>query len=162
MQKIALAIASSLVLVANGRRSAFIPGYTAHRPTTTARSASKSKTMMQAVKEAVKEEPSIDILSINPAWADENPMRQAMFTRKVQVVNEIRDLMDEATLIFAITPEGLKVKEQQALVQSMPETTTAKVFKNTLMKIALDDEKGKAFAGVEPMLENSNMWFFRH
>lgn len=77
---------------------------------------------------------------------------------KANTVAKTKERLDDAMLIFAISGEGLTVAETQTLKESLPESTTAAVVKNRLMWRAASEYEN--FNAIEPMLEQSNMWFF--
>lgn len=76
--------------------------------------------------------------------------------KKVTVAN-VKELLQTADMIFTVPASSLTVKQSQILRRAMPESTTVKVVKNKLMKLALE---GSEFEAAGDLLKGANMWFF--
>jgi len=81
-------------------------------------------------------------------------------TGKAKTVEVVSELLEKSEMIFTMPASGLTVSEVTALRRSLPEGTTAKVVKNTLMARAIDDNEG--FEGLQgsALMKGANMWFF--
>jgi len=78
--------------------------------------------------------------------------------QKAKVVEEVKETLEGSSLIFCARSEGLTVNEINTVRQKMPEGTTMRCVKNTLVKRAVEDFP--QFQGGESLLEYSNYWFF--
>ena len=78
--------------------------------------------------------------------------------KKAALVNQLKETLAESSLIFSARSAGLTVNEMNIIRQKMPEGTTIRCVKNTLMRRALQDFPN--FQGGASLLENSNFWFF--
>lgn len=77
---------------------------------------------------------------------------------KRATVETVKGLLDSSEMIFSVPASSLTVAQHAQLRLSLPEGTTAKVVKNTLMQRALE---GTEYAeGAGSMLKGANMWFF--
>jgi len=78
--------------------------------------------------------------------------------KKEKLVDEVKATMEDASLMFCVRSEGIKVNEINAIRQKLPETVTMRCVKNTLVKRAAEDYP--KFQGGDDLLEYSNFWFF--
>ena len=76
---------------------------------------------------------------------------------KTALVDNVKGLLDSSEMIFTIPAGGMSVAETQTLRRSLPEGTTMKVVKNTLMSRAVE---GTEFETATSLLKGPNMWFF--
>ena len=88
----------------------------------------------------------------------------AALAKKEAAVQEIREGMEDAALLFCVRSEGIPVNEMNALRMSMPEDVKIKVTKNNLLKIAATGEGLERFAAVageeKEITRMSNIWFY--
>lgn len=77
---------------------------------------------------------------------------------KRDTVSTVKGLLDTSEMIFTVPASSLTVSETEGLRRSLPETTTARVVKNTLMKLAVEGTEYETAA--EQFFQGSNMWFF--
>jgi large subunit ribosomal protein L10 len=82
----------------------------------------------------------------------------AAMERKGKIVDEVKEVMADSTLMFCVRSEGIPVNELNAMRQKLPETVTMRCVKNTLVKRAVEDYPN--FQGGDDMLHFSNYWFF--
>ena len=76
---------------------------------------------------------------------------------KQQTVETVKGLLDSSEMIFTVPAGSMTVGETQKLRRSLPEGTTMKVLKNTLMSRAVE---GTDFEAATSLLKGPNMWFF--
>jgi large subunit ribosomal protein L17 len=76
---------------------------------------------------------------------------------KADTVKSVKILLDDSVFVFGIPNEDIEGQQIVSLRKSMPEGTTAKCIKNTLMHIACE---GTEWAVVDPLLKKANLWFF--
>merc|ERR1719171_1408613 len=76
---------------------------------------------------------------------------------KAETVKSIKILLDDSAFVFGIPNADIEGNQIVSLRKSMPEGTTAKCVKNTLMSIACE---GTEWAVVDPLLKKANLWFF--
>jgi len=77
---------------------------------------------------------------------------------KRATVETVKGLLDSSEMIFTVPASSLTVAQHAQLRLSLPEGTTAKVVKNTLMQRALE---GTDYAeGAGSMLKGASMWVF--
>jgi large subunit ribosomal protein L10 len=68
---------------------------------------------------------------------------------KVAVVNEVRSRLEQADAVIVTEYRGLKVKDLAALRRSLaPLGGEYRIFKNTLVRIAADQDVPESFAGL--------------
>ena len=79
-------------------------------------------------------------------------------TGKRATVETVKGLLDTSEMVFTVPASSLTVKQQSNLRLALPEGTTAKVVKNTLMQRALEGTEFEQPAGS--MLQGANMWVF--
>lgn len=84
------------------------------------------------------------------------PKYRSTLEGKKALVSEVSELLDSSQMIFQIPSEKLTVVDLSTLRSKMPEGSTAKVVKNTLMQRACEAE----WSAVNPLLEKSSLWFF--
>lgn len=88
----------------------------------------------------------------------------AALAKKEAAVQDIREGMADATLLFCVRSEGIPVNEINALRMNMPEDVKIKVTKNNLIKIAAAGEGLERFAGIageeQEITRMSNIWFY--
>uniref|UniRef100_A0A7S0U7M7 50S ribosomal protein L10 n=1 Tax=Hemiselmis andersenii TaxID=464988 RepID=A0A7S0U7M7_HEMAN len=77
------------------------------------------------------------------------------YDEKEEIVNNVRDRLESATLIFSTGLEGINMPEINALRNSLPEGTNAMVIKNRLLKRAV---RGSPWIEVNDMATQSNLW----
>merc|ERR1719183_2609752 len=82
----------------------------------------------------------------------------AVEAKKAKIVDEVVETMEDSLLMFCVRSEGIKVNELNIIRQKMPEATTIRCVKNTLVKRAAEDFP--KFQGGDSLLEYSNYWFF--
>jgi len=82
----------------------------------------------------------------------------AVIAKKAKVVEEVSATMEDASLMFCVRSEGIAVNEINMLRQKLPEGTTMRCVKNTLVKRAAENHP--KFQVGDDMLEYSNYWFF--
>ncbi|KAJ8600086.1 hypothetical protein CTAYLR_001906 [Chrysophaeum taylorii] len=87
--------------------------------------------------------------------------RQSTSAGKRERVAQVATAIDDATLVFALKGEGLDIKKITALRKKLPETSTATMVKNTLMKRA-GSAAGWTDETIEEsqMFKQSNLWIF--
>lgn len=78
--------------------------------------------------------------------------------KKATIVDEVVETMEGSMLMFCVRSEGIPVNEMNILRQQMPEGTTIRCVKNTLVKRAA--EQVPKFQGGDDLLVRSNYWFF--
>lgn len=86
---------------------------------------------------------------------------QGMATSKAgkrETVATVKGLLDTSEMIFTVPASSLTVAETEGLRRSLPEGTTARVVKNTLMKLAVEGTEYEEC--TNEFLKGSNMWFF--
>ena len=78
---------------------------------------------------------------------------------KEATVANVKELLDTSEMIFSMPCSSLKVSQMETLRQAIPESTSVKIVKNTLMRIAV---KGTDYETVteSALLKGANMWFF--
>ena len=76
---------------------------------------------------------------------------------KKAIVDSVKGLLDTSEMIFTVPGGSMTVAETQQLRRSMPEGTTVKVVKNTMMSRAVE---GTEYEAATSMLSGPNMWFF--
>lgn len=76
---------------------------------------------------------------------------------KKATVESVKGLLNDSEMIFTIPASSITVGEMQKLRRSMPEGTTVKVVKNTLMERAV---KGTEYEVATSLLTGANLWFF--
>jgi large subunit ribosomal protein L10 len=76
---------------------------------------------------------------------------------KMERVETVKTLLDEAQLVFAIPGGSFTVKQTQMLRRSLPEGTTMSTIKNTLMSRAV---VGSEYEPISDLLKGANNWFF--
>jgi large subunit ribosomal protein L10 len=77
---------------------------------------------------------------------------------KVKTVELVKSLLNTSEMIFTVPASSLTVKQARQLRLKLPEGTTAKVVKNSLMKRALEGTPYEEPTGH--LLTGSNMWVF--
>lgn len=84
---------------------------------------------------------------------------QAALTKdgKVETITKLREQADKSLLVAAMTYQGMSVGEVRSLRQSLPDTTTVIISKNTLMKRAM---AGTPFEGMADNLTGPNCFIF--
>jgi len=82
----------------------------------------------------------------------------SIVAKKAVIVDEVKETLKDSSLIFCARSEGITVNEMNAVRQKMPEGTTVRCVKNTLVKRAVEDFP--QFQGGDSLLEYSNYWFF--
>jgi len=88
--------------------------------------------------------------------------RQSTPEGKRSTVGSVGTDMAEASLIFAFPGDGLDIKKLNDLRGKLPETSKARMVKNTLFQLA-GKEQGWSDAtleAAEPMFHGSNLWIF--
>eukprot|EP00527_Entomoneis_sp_CCMP2396_P000374 CAMPEP_0198142164 /NCGR_PEP_ID=MMETSP1443-20131203/5031_1 /TAXON_ID=186043 /ORGANISM="Entomoneis sp., Strain CCMP2396" /LENGTH=197 /DNA_ID=CAMNT_0043805121 /DNA_START=193 /DNA_END=786 /DNA_ORIENTATION=- len=78
---------------------------------------------------------------------------------KTETISQVKELLNASEMIFSIPASALTVKETEKLRLSVPETTTIRVVKNKLMKIAVDSTDYSCLID-DPLLKGANLWFF--
>mmetsp|Transcript_13381 Transcript_13381/g.24017 ORF Transcript_13381/g.24017 Transcript_13381/m.24017 type:complete len:221 (-) Transcript_13381:66-728(-) len=81
----------------------------------------------------------------------------AALEKKQNVVTEVKDMLDEATIIFSVPLSTLTMKNLTTLKNSIPESTKVRCVKNTLMRRAIEESQ---WGVIEPITVGHNMWFF--
>ena len=76
---------------------------------------------------------------------------------KLEIVDKVKVLLDSSEMIFTVPASGISVAQVQTLRRSLPEGTTMRVVKNTLMKRAVE---GTEYEVGGEALKGANMWFF--
>ena len=76
---------------------------------------------------------------------------------KRKVVERTKALVDESSFIICVPYEGVDKENTDKLKSMLPETVTASVVKNTLMKLALQESD---FESMSEKLNNENMFLF--
>eukprot|EP00284_Hemiselmis_tepida_P013836 CAMPEP_0174915398 /NCGR_PEP_ID=MMETSP1355-20121228/1035_1 /TAXON_ID=464990 /ORGANISM="Hemiselmis tepida, Strain CCMP443" /LENGTH=216 /DNA_ID=CAMNT_0016160275 /DNA_START=37 /DNA_END=687 /DNA_ORIENTATION=- len=79
------------------------------------------------------------------------------YDEKEAIVNNVRDRLGSATLIFSTGLEGINMPEINSLRNSLPEGTNAMVIKNRLFKRAV---AGSPWIQVNELATKSNLWMF--
>ena len=81
---------------------------------------------------------------------------------KAALVESVSGDLDESMLAFSVQGEGISVKVIDDLRNKLPETSKARMVKNTLMKRAGEKSGWDAdfLSSAEPLLSKSNLWFF--
>jgi len=82
----------------------------------------------------------------------------AVVAKKAAIVDEVKEVLADSSLMFCARSAGLTVNEINAVRQKLPEGTTMRCVKNTLVKRAVEDYP--QFQGGDSLLEYSNFWFF--
>lgn len=77
---------------------------------------------------------------------------------KQATVERVKELLDSSEMVFSIPAGSMTVQETQTLRAGLPETTTLKVVKNTLLKRAVEGTDYEQAA--EGLLKGPNAWFF--
>jgi len=82
----------------------------------------------------------------------------AIVAKKEVIVNEVKASLEDTMLMFCARSEGMPVNKMNEVRQKLPEGTTVRCTKNTLIRRAIaDDER---FPEAEDLLKKSNFWFF--
>merc|ERR1712194_170453 len=76
---------------------------------------------------------------------------------KKETVNKVKVLLDSSEMIFTVPASGISVSQVQSLRRSLPDGTTMRVVKNTLMKRAIE---GTEYEIAGKAIKGANMWFF--
>jgi len=76
---------------------------------------------------------------------------------KKETVDKVKVLLDSSEMIFSVPASGISVSQVQSLRRSLPDGTTMRVVKNTLMKRAI---KGTDYEVAGEAINGANMWFF--
>lgn len=76
---------------------------------------------------------------------------------KEETVDKVKVLLDSSEMIFTVPASGISVSQVQTLRRSLPEGTTMRVVKNTLMKRAIE---GTEYEVAGEAIKGANMWFF--
>ncbi|GAX22330.1 large subunit ribosomal protein L10 [Fistulifera solaris] len=76
---------------------------------------------------------------------------------KKSTVQTVKGLLQDSEMVFTIPASSITVAEMQKLRRSMPEGTTVKVVKNTLMERAVE---GTDYEVATSLLTGANLWFF--
>jgi large subunit ribosomal protein L10 len=97
--------------------------------------------------------------SVRPAMALQGGAAGFATSRdgKQETVAAVQGLLETSDMVFAVSASALTVAESQALRVGMPEGTTVKVVKNTLMARAV---AGTDYEAATSLLQGANMWFF--
>jgi len=82
----------------------------------------------------------------------------AVVAKKSKIVDEVKDTMADAALMFCVRSEGITVNEMNAMRQKFDDSVTVRCVKNTLVKRATEDYP--KFQGGDELLTYSNYWFF--
>lgn len=82
----------------------------------------------------------------------------AAVAKKSAVVEEVKEILADTSLMFCVRSEGITVNDINMLRQKFPESVTMRCVKNTLVKRAVEDFP--KFQGGDALLEYSNYWFF--
>ncbi|XP_057486081.1 50S ribosomal protein L10, chloroplastic-like [Actinidia eriantha] len=80
-------------------------------------------------------------------------------TKKEQTVETVKHHLQDCHLLAGIKYQGLTVKQFQDLRNSLPETTTLLVAKNTLVFKAIE---GTEWEALKPCMKGMNAWMFVH
>lgn len=76
---------------------------------------------------------------------------------KAATIETVKGLLDSSEMIFTVPAGSITVAQSQHLRRSLPEGTTMKVVKNTLMTRAVE---GTEYESATSLLKGANMWFF--
>lgn len=82
----------------------------------------------------------------------------AIVAKKAQIVDEVKATLEDTMLMFCVRSEGIPVNKLNEVRQKLPEGTTMRCVKNTLVKRAIADDD--RFPESEDLLQYSNYWFF--
>ena len=82
----------------------------------------------------------------------------ATVAKKSAVVEEVKEILADTSLMFCVRSEGITVNDINMLRRKFPESVTMRCLKNTLVKRAVEDFP--KFQGGDALLEYSNYWFF--
>lgn len=77
---------------------------------------------------------------------------------KSEKVAELKEWLKDCEMIFAVPGNGLTVAQLSTLRKSLPKTTRVTMAKNTLLRVAIKEDK--RWEPVSPVLEGQNLWFF--
>lgn len=78
---------------------------------------------------------------------------------KQSTVEKVKGMLGTSEMIFSMPCSSLTVPQIQKLRASVPETTTVKIVKNTLMERAVAGTSYQAMLESD-LLTGANMWFF--
>lgn len=76
---------------------------------------------------------------------------------KVVVVAEVSALLEKSSMVFSLPSSSITANQVVALRKGLPDGCTAKVVKNTLMRIACKDTE---FAHLAEVTSGENFWMF--
>ena len=82
----------------------------------------------------------------------------AIVAKKAVIVDEVKATLENTMLMFCVRSEGMPVNKMNEVRQRMPEGTTIRCVKNTLVKRAIADDD--RFPESDDLLQYSNYWFF--
>lgn len=76
---------------------------------------------------------------------------------KELVVAEVASLLEKSSMVFSLPSSHITANQVVALRKGLPDGCTAKVVKNTLMRIAC---KGSEFEELAEITTGENFWMF--
>lgn len=85
------------------------------------------------------------------------PAKASTRPGKEVVVAEVTSLLEKSSMVFSLPSAHITANQVVALRKNMPDGCTAKVVKNTLMRIAC---KGSEFEGLTDVTTGENFWMF--
>ena len=78
---------------------------------------------------------------------------------KQATVEKVKEMLDSSEMIFSMPASSLTVSEMEKLRLAIPEQTTIKIVKNTLMRRAVEGTDFACLSESE-LTKGANMWFF--
>lgn len=80
--------------------------------------------------------------------------------KKEEIVSTLRGKMDGSMLMFGMRFTEMPVKQMEGLRRKLPEGSSMFVAKNSLVRIAVSDDKYEAFRPIEQTTTRDNVWVF--
>lgn len=84
----------------------------------------------------------------------------SIVAKKAAVVDEVKEVLEESSLLFCARSEGIPVNKINDIRQKLPEGSTMRCVKNTLIKRATESFDNFPVSEEEKLTEYSNYWFF--
>jgi len=91
---------------------------------------------------------AVSMISANPG----------IVAKKQQIIDEVKETLEDTMLMFCVRSEGIPVNKINEVRQKLPEGATMRCVKNTLVKLAIEDDE--RFPVADDLLVKSNYWFF--
>jgi len=84
----------------------------------------------------------------------------AIVAKKTVVVDEVKETLENTMLMFCVRSEGIPVNKMNEMRQKIPEGTTVRCVKNTLIKRAVEGDDRFPAQEAAHLFKKSNYWFF--